>query len=279
MTNRCYARGFINDFLHHALFLQNLMLDAKKNIKIADFGLSNVAHDGDFLRSSCGYLNYAAPEVISDNLYAGPGVDVWSCGVILYALLCGTLPFDDESSLNVRGKVQSGLFEIPDHLPEVPRELILRMLVVDPSRRAPFEMVLGHPWLQGQQGVAVEGNTDCVSWLKGELHGAHTQLGLGRLRLDVLVRLSGTASTAGAAQHLSLLGRMVDGHLLASISIVHRLREATRGMQPCPLTEAVTKAEALLNALDRDAKAAGPTYVETLQRIRSAHPEPSCSNR
>jgi serine/threonine protein kinase len=78
------------------LFLENLLLDERNNVKIADFGLSNIMTDGDFLRTSCGSPNYAAPEVISGKLYAGPEVDVWSCGVILYALLCGTLPFDDE---------------------------------------------------------------------------------------------------------------------------------------------------------------------------------------
>jgi carbon catabolite-derepressing protein kinase len=73
-----------------------LLLDADLNVKIADFGLSNVMRDGDFLKTSCGSPNYAAPEVITGKLYAGPEIDIWSCGVILYVLLCGRLPFDDE---------------------------------------------------------------------------------------------------------------------------------------------------------------------------------------
>lgn len=60
---------------------ENLLLDERNNVKIADFGLSNIMTDGDFLRTSCGSPNYAAPEVISGKLYAGPEVDVWSCGV------------------------------------------------------------------------------------------------------------------------------------------------------------------------------------------------------
>lgn len=100
----CHHHGIV----HRDLKPENLLLDADNNIKLADFGLSNVMHDGYFLRSSCGSPNYAAPEVISGNLYAGAEVDVWSCGVILYALLCGTLPFDDESIPNLFKKIKSG---------------------------------------------------------------------------------------------------------------------------------------------------------------------------
>lgn len=134
--------------MHRDLKPENLLLDADNNIKIADFGLSNVAHDGDFLRTSCGSPNYAAPEVISGNLYAGPEVDVWSCGVILYALLCGTLPFDDESIPNLFKKIKSGMYSLPSHLSQSARELILRMLVVDPIKRITMSEVRAHPWYQ-----------------------------------------------------------------------------------------------------------------------------------
>jgi 5'-AMP-activated protein kinase catalytic alpha subunit len=134
--------------VHRDLKPENLLLDADNNIKIADFGLSNVAHDGDFLRTSCGSPNYAAPEVISGNLYAGTEVDVWSCGVILYALLCGTLPFDDESIPNLFKKIKSGMYSLPSHLSQSSRELILRMLVVDPIKRITIAEVRNHPWYQ-----------------------------------------------------------------------------------------------------------------------------------
>ena len=72
------------------------LLDDKGNVKIADFGLSNIMKDGNLLRTACGSPNYAAPEIISGQPY-GPKVDIWSCGIILYALLCGALPFDDSN--------------------------------------------------------------------------------------------------------------------------------------------------------------------------------------
>lgn len=134
--------------VHRDLKPENLLLDDNHNIKIADFGLSNLMRDGDFLRTSCGSPNYAAPEVISGHLYAGPEVDVWSCGVILYALLCGSLPFDDESIPNLFKKIKSGMYALPTHLSQLAKNLIPRMLEVDPMKRITIPEIRLHPWFQ-----------------------------------------------------------------------------------------------------------------------------------
>jgi 5'-AMP-activated protein kinase catalytic alpha subunit len=118
--------------VHRDLKPENLLLDRDNNLKVADFGFSNILLDGEFLRTSCGSPNYAAPEVITASLYAGPEVDVWSCGVILYALLCGSLPFEDERMPNL---FRAGMYTLPSHLPEPVRDLIPRMLSVDPVKR------------------------------------------------------------------------------------------------------------------------------------------------
>ena len=134
--------------VHRDLKPENLLLDENLNIKIADFGLSNLMRDGDFLRTSCGSPNYAAPEVISGHLYAGPEVDVWSCGVILYALLCGSLPFDDESIPSLFKKIKSGMYSLPTHLSQLAKNLIPRMLEVDPMKRITIPEIRRHPWFQ-----------------------------------------------------------------------------------------------------------------------------------
>uniref|UniRef100_A0A7S4EX39 non-specific serine/threonine protein kinase n=1 Tax=Chrysotila carterae TaxID=13221 RepID=A0A7S4EX39_CHRCT len=102
--------------------------------------------DGDFFKTSCGSPNYAAPEVISGKLYAGPEVDVWSCGVILYALLCGSLPFDDENIPNLFKKIKGGIFTLPGHMSDDIKDLISRMLVVDPLQRITIPEIRRHRW-------------------------------------------------------------------------------------------------------------------------------------
>ncbi|XP_062857377.1 5'-AMP-activated protein kinase catalytic subunit alpha-2 isoform X2 [Trichomycterus rosablanca] len=134
--------------VHRDLKPENVLLDGNMNAKIADFGLSNMMSDGEFLRTSCGSPNYAAPEVISGRLYAGPEVDIWSCGVILYALLCGTLPFDDEHVPTLFKKIRGGVFYIPEYLNRSVASLLMLMLQVDPLKRATIKDIREHEWFK-----------------------------------------------------------------------------------------------------------------------------------
>ncbi|XP_030626845.1 5'-AMP-activated protein kinase catalytic subunit alpha-2 [Chanos chanos] len=134
--------------VHRDLKPENVLLDGCMNAKIADFGLSNMMSDGEFLRTSCGSPNYAAPEVISGRLYAGPEVDIWSCGVILYALLCGTLPFDDEHVPTLFKKIRGGVFYIPEYLNRSVASLLMFMLQVDPLKRATIKDIREHEWFK-----------------------------------------------------------------------------------------------------------------------------------
>ncbi|XP_066935374.1 5'-AMP-activated protein kinase catalytic subunit alpha-2-like [Clytia hemisphaerica] len=134
--------------VHRDLKPENLLLDSHNNVKIADFGLSNMMHDGEFLKTSCGSPNYAAPEVIKGSLYAGPEVDIWSCGVILYALLCGSLPFDDDHIPTLFKKIRSGVFNIPNHLSSLIASLLTAMLQVDSIKRITIEQIKQHDWFK-----------------------------------------------------------------------------------------------------------------------------------
>lgn len=132
--------------VHRDLKPENLLLDDNLNVKIADFGLSNIMTDGNFLKTSCGSPNYAAPEVIGGKLYAGPEVDVWSCGIILYVLLVGRLPFDDEHIPSLFAKIARGTYSIPPWMPSAAANLIKKMLVVNPVQRATIEEIRQDPW-------------------------------------------------------------------------------------------------------------------------------------
>ncbi|KAK6463790.1 kinase-like domain-containing protein [Scheffersomyces coipomensis] len=134
--------------VHRDLKPENLLLDDQLNVKIADFGLSNIMTDGNFLKTSCGSPNYAAPEVISGKLYAGPEVDVWSSGVILYVMLCGRLPFDDEFIPALFKKISNGVYTLPNYLSAGAKHLLTRMLVVNPLNRITIHEVMEDEWFK-----------------------------------------------------------------------------------------------------------------------------------
>lgn len=114
--------------VHRDLKPENLLLDECNNIKLIDFGLSNSMKDAQSLKTACGSPNYAAPEIISGRYYSGVEADVWSMGVILYAMVCGTLPFDDDSMSTLFNKIKEGRFYLPNFISTEVKDLICRML-------------------------------------------------------------------------------------------------------------------------------------------------------
>ncbi|CCK71268.1 serine/threonine protein kinase KIN2 KNAG_0G02110 [Huiozyma naganishii CBS 8797] len=152
---RKFARGIgsalqylhANNIVHRDLKIENIMISTSGEIKIIDFGLSNVYDPRKQLHTFCGSLYFAAPELLKARPYLGPEVDVWSFGVVLYVLVCGKVPFDDEVSSVLHEKIKQGNVEYPNHLSIEVLSLLSKMLVVDPERRASLKQVIEHPWM------------------------------------------------------------------------------------------------------------------------------------
>lgn len=152
---RKFARGIAsaldychrNNVVHRDLKIENIMINQKGDIKIIDFGLSNLYSPKSLLKTYCGSLYFAAPELLSAKPYIGPEVDVWSFGVVLYVLVCGKVPFDDQSVSVLHEKIKKANVEYPSFLSKECVSLLSRMLHVDPTKRATLFEVMNHPWI------------------------------------------------------------------------------------------------------------------------------------
>jgi serine/threonine protein kinase len=134
--------------VHRDLKLENILLDKHENVKLVDFGFTR-EYEGksSYLQTWCGTVCYSAPEMIKGEKYAGEKVDVWSLGIILYALLCGELPFDDDDEPATKAKILKEEPKYPEHLPGLAKDLILSMLSKRPLLRPSLADILTHPWL------------------------------------------------------------------------------------------------------------------------------------
>ncbi|KAI8058071.1 kinase-like domain-containing protein [Syncephalis plumigaleata] len=158
------------NIVHRDLKLENLLLDRNRNVIITDFGFANQFDitQGDLMATSCGSPCYAAPElVVSEGMYVGTAVDIWSCGVILYAMLAGYLPYDDDpanpdgDNINLLYKyILATSLVFPDYISPDARDLLRKMLVPDPRRRCTMEVIKQHRWLSAHAHIFEENLED-----------------------------------------------------------------------------------------------------------------------
>lgn len=139
-----------NSIVHRDLKIENALIDQQGNVKLIDFGLANFYNSNDHLKTFCGSLYFAAPELLRGNAYVGPEVDVWSLGIILFVLVCGHVPFDDQNLSVLHQKIKNCDLQVPDDISLECRNLIMQMIVADSKCRATLPQVMRHPWLKGR---------------------------------------------------------------------------------------------------------------------------------
>ncbi|XP_047342101.1 CBL-interacting serine/threonine-protein kinase 8-like [Impatiens glandulifera] len=141
----CHSKGVY----HRDLKPENLLLDSLGNLKISDFGLSAFPGVGvSLLRTTCGTPNYVAPEVLGHKGYNGAVADVWSCGVVLYVLMAGYLPFDEIDLTSLYSKIDKAEFSCPTWFPVGARSLIHRILDPNPETRIVIEEIRNDEWFK-----------------------------------------------------------------------------------------------------------------------------------
>nr|XP_023875688.1 CBL-interacting serine/threonine-protein kinase 24 [Quercus suber] len=141
----CHSKGVY----HRDLKPENLLLDASCNLKVSDFGLSALPQQGvGLLYTTCGTPNYVAPEVLSNQGYDGAAADVWSCGVILYVLMAGYLPFSETDLPTLYKKINAAEFSCPYWFPLEVNSLIHKILNPNPKERIRIEGIKKDPWFR-----------------------------------------------------------------------------------------------------------------------------------
>lgn len=134
---------------HRDLKLDNVLVEPNGNIKIIDFGFSKFANPGQMCMTPCGSPVYAAPEILDGQSYDGKLADMWSCGVLLYCLVTGELPWRSGNQMLVFNQIKKGSYDLPENLSENCKDLISKLLNSKPAERLTAVEASNHPWLEG----------------------------------------------------------------------------------------------------------------------------------
>ena len=169
-------------------------------IKVADFGLAKIVHGGNdhSMTTTCGTPGYVAPEVLEQAGGYGPEVDVWSIGVILYILLCGFPPFYDENNAVLFKQIKQGAYSFPspywDEVSDGAKDLVKKILHIDPKKRYTIKQCLEHEWIKGKDGASSQ-----------DLAGAQEQL----KKFAARSKLKRAINTVVAANRLNEVAKMM----------------------------------------------------------------------
>uniref|UniRef100_A0AAQ4NPM1 Maternal embryonic leucine zipper kinase n=1 Tax=Gasterosteus aculeatus aculeatus TaxID=481459 RepID=A0AAQ4NPM1_GASAC len=248
-------------YAHRDLKPENLLIDEDHNLKLIDFGLcakpkGGLCHE---LMTCCGSPAYAAPELIQGKSYIGSEADVWSMGVLLFALLCGYLPFDDDNCMVLYRKITRGKYDNPRWLSPASVLLLNQMMQVDPKRRVTVRQLLDHPWVIKEYNSPVE-------WRSRQPH-TWSPLYMKRSRESAAALVSEWRYDQTTATYLLLLSKKQRGRPV-------RLRpEPTAREDSCsPLHQGLQTREALHFSEDEDAVIVGSLdfasdYVDDWARV------------
>lgn len=176
-----------NSIVHRDLKIENIIIDMNDNIKVLDFGLSNFYDNKMFLKTSCGSLYFAAPELLLGQSYMGPEIDMWSLGIILYVMLCGKVPFDDESARELQNKIKTAKYSFNVPISKDAEKLITSMITVDPSERITLEKLMKSKWINigypdslesyaGKRFPLTRLNEECIKALESALSFQFTNI-------------------------------------------------------------------------------------------------------
>jgi len=189
-----------NNIVHRDLKVENVLLDANGNCKLADFGFSNFQPKDKNLETFCGSPPYAAPELFHGKYYYGPPVDIWSLGVILYVLTCGGLPFDGATLEVLKKGVLNGSFNIPFFMTHECEDLIRKMLKMVPSDRLSIRQVCKHKWMtkegpdpefykQVAEAGSEKNKIDCEEHIDDKIIKEMTQAGIDPAKIIDSVKM------------------------------------------------------------------------------------------
>ena len=139
------------NIVHRDLKPENLLLCEGNILKIIDFGLSNF-YNGNYLSTPCGSPCYASPEMVSGNKYNGFNIDIWAIGIILFAMLCGYLPFEDDDNDVLFQKILECKLHYPSHLSPLAKDIMKKILVTNPEKRIKIPQIKKHKfYLMGKK--------------------------------------------------------------------------------------------------------------------------------